>query len=75
MTEREERIDDAVSLGGLLVSELLKDGPLNGKQIKTILVAAVNAKVPNAAEFEIRESAKRVEADLNIGGRRVDQAR
>jgi polyhydroxyalkanoate synthesis regulator phasin len=74
-TEREERIDDAVSKGGLLISELLKDGPITAGQARTIVLAVVRSAVPNFQEFEVRESAKRAVEDLNVGGGHADQSR
>ena len=66
---RAERIDDAVSLGLELVRALDDAGPINSKQIRVIIDAAVRAKVANAAEFEIRDSAKRIMADLEVACR------
>ena len=61
---RTERIDAAVSAAGELVGSLLDLGPINPAQAKLIVEAAVRAAVPNYQNFEVRESAARIAAEV-----------
>jgi hypothetical protein len=61
---RTDRIDAAVSAGGELVGALIDLGPINPEQAKLIVEATVRAAVPNFKEFEIRDSATRIAAEL-----------
>jgi hypothetical protein len=61
---RTERIDAAVSAASELLGALIEGGAVTPTQAKLVIEAAVRAAVPNPQEFEIRESAKRIAADL-----------
>ena len=61
---RIERIDAAVSAASELLGALIEGGAVTPTQAKLVIEAAVRAAVPNPQEFEIRESAKRIAADL-----------
>jgi len=61
---RAERIDDAVSRASELITALLDLGPVTPEQAKLIMMAAARAAVTNIEEFEVRDSAKRIAADL-----------
>lgn len=61
---RTDRIDDAVSKAGELVGSLLDLGPINPEQAKLIVTATVRAALPNYQDFEIRDSATRIAAEL-----------
>ena len=64
---RSNRIDDAVCAAGSLIGALIEAGPVNHEQTVIIVEAAVRAVVPNAKAFEIRNSAKRIAAELEAG--------
>lgn len=70
---RADRIDNAVSAASELIGFLQDVGPVNGAQAKLIIEAAVRASVANVAEWEIRDSVKRVSKDLEmpVGGEAV----
>jgi len=57
---RTERIDDAVGAGGELIGCLLQEGPVTPGQARLIIKAVVRAAVPNAKDWEVRESASRI---------------
>jgi hypothetical protein len=61
---RTDRIDAAVSAGGELVGALIDLGPINPEQAKLIVEATVRAAVPNAEDWEVRESAARIATEL-----------
>jgi hypothetical protein len=61
---RTDRIDDALCKAGALISALLEKGPLNRAQTELIIAAAARKAVPNAEQWELRESATRIAADL-----------
>ena len=64
MSARTGRIDDAVSSAGELIGLLMTEGPVGPGQARLIIEAAVRAVVPNFEEWEIRDSAQRIVADL-----------
>jgi hypothetical protein len=68
---RTDRIDNAVSAASELIGFLQDAGPVNSAQANLIIEAAVRASVANVEQWEIRDSAKRVAADLEkpVGGR------
>ena len=61
---RTERIDAAVASAGELIAALQDWGPVVPNQAKVIVMAAVRAEVPNAQDWEIKQSAVRVSQDL-----------
>jgi hypothetical protein len=61
---RNERIDAAVSAAGDLIGLLLTEGPVNSQQAKLIVEGVVRAVVPNFEGWEIRDSARRVVAEI-----------
>jgi hypothetical protein len=61
---RTEKIDDAVSAAGELISALQEKGPINSEQARVLVLAAARAVVPNFEEWEAHDSAIRVLADL-----------
>jgi hypothetical protein len=61
---RTDRIDDAVSAASQLVAALMDLGPVTPEQAKLIMVAAARAAVTNIEEFEVRDSATRVAAEI-----------
>ena len=61
---RTERIDAAVSAGGELIGLLLQEGPVTPGQARLVVEAVVRAAVPNAEDWELRESAMRIATDL-----------
>jgi hypothetical protein len=61
---REQKIDEAICSACELLGALHKGGPINAAQTRLIIEAAVRAVVPNFAEFEIRDSAKRMHNEL-----------
>jgi hypothetical protein len=66
---RADRIDAAVASAGELIGTLMSKGPVNPEQAGLIVRAAVRAVVPNFEEFEIRDSANRIVAEVEkLGG-------
>jgi hypothetical protein len=61
---RTECIDAAVSVAGELIGCLLIEGPVTPGQARLIVEGVVRAAVPNAGEFEVRDSAARVATEL-----------
>ena len=61
---RTERIDAAVGAGGELIGCLLQEGPVTPGQARLIVEAVVRAAVPNAENWEVRESATRIATEL-----------
>ena len=61
---RADRIDDAVARASELITALLDLGPVTPQQGKLIMVAAARAAVTNIEEFEVRDSAQRVAAEI-----------
>lgn len=61
---RANRIDLCVSKAGEFIGALQQHGAITPNQAKLIVEAAVRAEVPNAKEWEIRQSAARIAADL-----------
>ena len=61
---RTEKIDDAVCAAGQLISALEKVGPINSEQARVLVLAAARAVVPNFEEWEARDSAIRIVAEL-----------
>ena len=61
---RADRIDDAVARASELITALLDLGPVTPQQAKLIMVAAARAAVTNIEEFEVRDSAQRVAAEI-----------
>ena len=64
---RGERIDAAVGAAGELIGFLLEEGPISPGQARLIVEGVVRAAVPNAKNFEVRDSAARIAGEL--GGR------
>jgi hypothetical protein len=64
MTARTERLDAAVSAGGELIGLLLQEGPVTPGQARLVIEATVRAAVPNARDWEVRQSAARIAAEL-----------
>jgi hypothetical protein len=64
---RGERIDAAVGAAGELIGFLLEEGPISPGQARLIVESVVRAAVPNAKNFEVRDSAARIAGEL--GGR------
>jgi len=64
---RADRIDDAVSRASELITALPDLGPVAPAQAKLIMMAAARAAVTNIEEFEVRDSAKRIAADVGGG--------
>jgi hypothetical protein len=68
---RTDRIDDAVSAGVELLGFLSRQGPITPGQARLVIEAAVRAVVPNAKDWEVRESATRIADELEAeGGKR-----
>ena len=68
---RTDRIDDAVSAGAELLGFLSRVGPITPGQARLVIEAAVRAVVPNAKDWEVRESATRIAEELEAeGGKR-----
>ena len=65
---RTERIDAAVGAGGELIAALMDEGPINPRQARLIVLAAVRAAVPNFQEWEVRKSAERIAPVLKVDG-------
>ena len=61
---RTERIDAAMSTAFILIGELTEKGSVAPGQVAVIVAAVLRKAVPNAKPWEIRESAKRIDADL-----------
>jgi hypothetical protein len=61
---RTDRIDAAVSAASELIGFLQDAGPVNGAQARLIIEAAVRASVPNAEDWEVKESAARIAAEF-----------
>jgi hypothetical protein len=61
---RTDRIDAAVGAAGELIGFLLEEGPVTPGQARLIVEATVRAAVPNAKNFEVRDSAARVATEL-----------
>ena len=61
---RTERIDDAVASAGELIGFLQQEGPVTPGQARLIVEAVVRAAVPNAKDWEVRESAARIATEL-----------
>jgi hypothetical protein len=61
---RADRIVAAVSAASELIRFLQDAGPVNGAQARLIVEAAVRATVPNAEDWEVKESAARIAAEL-----------
>jgi hypothetical protein len=64
MSTRTDRIDAAVSAASELIGFLQDAGPVIGAQARLIVEAAVRAAVPNAEDWEVKESAARIAAEL-----------
>jgi hypothetical protein len=70
---RTDRIDDAVSAGAELLGFLSRQGPITPGQARLVIEAAVRAVVPNAKDWEVRDSAARIAEELETeGGKRGD---
>ena len=70
---RTDRIDDAVSAGAELLGFLSRRGPITPSQARLLIEAAVRAVVPNAENWEVRDSAVRIADELEAeGGKRGD---
>jgi hypothetical protein len=70
---RTDRIDDAVSAGAELLGFLSRGGPITPGQARLVIEAAVRAVVPNAEDWEVRDSAARIAEELETeGGKRGD---
>jgi glutaredoxin-related protein len=61
---RSEKIDEAVCAAGELISALEQVGLINSAQARILVHAAVRAAVPNFKDWEARDSATRIMADL-----------
>jgi hypothetical protein len=61
---RSERIDAAVSAAGELIGALMDCGPINPPHARLIVEAVIRATVPNAEDWEVRDSASRIAAEL-----------
>jgi hypothetical protein len=61
---RTDRIDDAVASAGELIGFLQQEGPVTPGQARLIVEAVVRAAVPNADDWEVRESAARITTKL-----------
>jgi hypothetical protein len=61
---RTERIDAAVGAAGELIGFLLQEGAVTPGQARLIVEAAVRAAVPNAKNFEVRDSAARIAGEV-----------
>jgi hypothetical protein len=61
---RTDRIDNAVSAGAELLGFLSREGPITPGQARLVIEAAVRAVVPNARDWEVRESAARIATEL-----------
>jgi hypothetical protein len=71
---RTDRIDDAVSAGAELLGFLSRQGPITPGQARLVIEAAVRAVVPNAKDWEVRDSAARIAEELETeGGKRGDR--
>jgi hypothetical protein len=64
MSARTDRIDTAISAASELIGFLQDAGPVNGAQARLIVDAAVRAAVPNVEDWEVKESAARIAAEL-----------
>jgi len=64
MTARVDRIDVCVAKAGELIGALQQEGAVTPNQAKLIIEAAVRAAVPNAEDWELRESATRIATEL-----------
>jgi hypothetical protein len=64
MSKRTNKIDAAVAAAGELIGNLMHKGTINPEQAGLIVRAAVRAAVPNFEEFEVRESAERIVAEV-----------
>jgi hypothetical protein len=70
---RTDRIDNAVSAGAELLGFLSNAGPITPGQARLVIEAAVRALVPNAKDWEVRDSAARIAEELEReGGNRGD---
>jgi hypothetical protein len=67
---RTDRIDDAVSAGAELLGFLSRGGPITPSQARLVIEAAVRAVVPNAKDWEVKESAARIAGELEAEGER-----
>ena len=65
---RTNRIDNAVSAGAELLGFLSRRGPITPSQARLLIEAAVRAVVPNAENWEVRDSAVRIAEELEAGG-------
>jgi hypothetical protein len=61
---RTERIDDAVASAGELIGFLQQEGTVTPGQARFIVEAVVRSAVPNAEDWEVRESAARIATEL-----------
>ena len=61
---RADRIDVCVSKAGELIGALQQHGAVTPNQAKLIVEAVVRAAVPNAENWELRESATRIATEL-----------
>jgi hypothetical protein len=61
---RTERIDACVSKAGEFIGALQQHGSVTPNQAKLIVEAVVRAAVPNAEDWEVRESAARIATEL-----------
>ena len=65
---RTDRIDNAVSAGAELLGFLSREGPITPAQARLVIEAAVRAVVPNAEDWEVRDSATRIAGELEREG-------
>jgi hypothetical protein len=72
---RTDRIDNAVSAGAELLGFLSREGPITPGQARLVIEAAVRAVVPNAKNWEVRDSATRIAGELEGAGHDDDQPR
>jgi hypothetical protein len=61
---RTERVDAAVGIAGELIGFLLQEGPVTPGQARLIVEGVVRAAISNAEDWEVRESASRIAAEL-----------
>ena len=61
---RTDRIDAAVGAAGELIGFLLEEGPISPGQARLIVEGVVRAAVPNAKNFEVRDSAARIAGEV-----------
>jgi hypothetical protein len=61
---RTDRIDAAVGTAGELIGLLLQKGPVTPGQARLIVEGVVRAAISNVEDWEVRESATRIAAEL-----------